>query len=575
MVGGASLLFCVLFCWKLESLGMTIDEATHGVWASAVLEHLKALFAGSPAPDFPYSWLLSFFSVGNGFEFPLMIRYFTGTYPIYFLVPFIAVFGKNAFAIRIGFLLCALVFAFSFRFCARVLWGRKIADVGFVLLVLNPVFLRSYRLGIEREEALLLPLFWLGLAFVAAAGNMRMRFVKFFLCGFCWGVGLWAKLMSVAFIAAVCCFGACNFTDFKGFAKKTGLKSLQGIVSFGAGICLGGAGLLWYNIRDPFASVKGALVSLVSKDTSFGAQAADSSQFFQNAWLRLKQFWAFSLNIIDLDGIGPGWGVCAVFFMVFGLLCVGLLVYGVVLRKVKNRGLVCGVFAATGVYLLLSCFSPTRIEAGHMVGLLWLFPLVQAIAVFQMMPKQKIGYAFVAVSVLCGLFMSFAMLGNADSNKATGLFFSGSHSFRQYLRQNRTLPLVFCSSEYLGLNLTFGINELLFEDTGLNNGDNFNANRMYFLFERGQGRKDTNQGDLLFDVLMADSSLRVEKVEEFTNETDDYHWELYVATKKGKQTSRRLAQIMLTPGNISGVSAYSRPFGELRSFLGADDNNRE
>lgn len=208
MLLGAYLFFTVFALWGLSASNITLDEAEHGFWARDVMVKLLDL-AGNTRHYLDYSpryYTGPFFFISPALRpdilLPVMTCSFTGALIIYFIVPFMFVFGQTVFALKIGFILLGAATAWCVYYTTRHFLGKTTGTLTAFVLLTNSFFIKQARAGAETESTLQIFFFWSGAALICRALKTGKATPVYFAL-FAWGLALWAKIMFFPFIVGL------------------------------------------------------------------------------------------------------------------------------------------------------------------------------------------------------------------------------------------------------------------------------------------------------------------------------------------------------------------------------------
>lgn len=540
--GRLELLFLLaVACWfgftalyRLCAVPLLVDEARHGIWAVQALAGFKALFGVTPL-DFSgglYENIVSFsLPFYPDVVFPQMICFFVGAPIVYFLVPFIALSGPSVFALRIGFVLLGIASLFCVYYVVKRWFGVLVAMGCVALMAVNSSYLRSVRLGVEREEVFQIFLIWCGLACLVK-GMDKGR--GFFLvpAGFLWGVALWAKLSFAGILSGVLvAFCFMPSSGWKLLKDRIFCSPLRlGVFLFCT--VVGMLPFITYNLKTGFASVFMSFKCFGGGLREYGNRIEYGS-FWENLSIRAGQFWDFLCAHAGFDSIVTPDNMVGAVLAVLSIVVVGGYAF---LRRPEKfcSKTIRALFAVYGVLFVLSVFSPTWHAPEHMVAFVPFVQICMALcfalaAGFFKSPKNG-AVVFCVLVFASGLMegeITGVLLRSVKAGAGRGKFMTSIINFMQELENLNPRPLVFVPSGALGANVFYGLGD---DWTGLNVGKDTakignGVGRFYFLCQTGFGADQ--QEVTLLAAMQNDPAVRLQRVLVAEEMGQQHAWELF------------------------------------------------
>ena len=354
--------FLALCLYQIELPGLHYDEAREaGVPA-------MQLVMGQPVETFRGSGIRI-----TGRVFPLMVTDYIGALNIYLLLPFLALWGSNVFALRLMPIVFAVPTFLLTYLLAHQLFNRRVAVITCLLLVVNPSFIFWSRQGVFVTSIT---------ATIAVASLLcwlrwyRERRARYLYWGaYLFGLGLYAKLL---FLWVIVALGATFFVlKVSSLRKGFRLWAIAGRLAYRqlaiALLCflLGILPLVIYNVQTQgtFLTLTGNLTS-----TYYGAS---NLAFVKNLATRLEQF------EVVLNG-GHLWYLGGVFtndLYPFFFVGAGLACILVVLWKARHEWRrVAFPFLMLAFMVLASCFTVSALWTTHYAILMPFLPMAIAVA---------------------------------------------------------------------------------------------------------------------------------------------------------------------------------------------------
>jgi hypothetical protein len=193
--GTSLLVFLALGSYQLDLPGLQYDEAKE-----AGLNAMQ-LVMGQPITAFRDATVLL-----GGLHVPLMVQDYIGALNVLLAAPFLAVGGVNVAALRwLPLLTGACTLWLAWRLALR-LGGPVAASATAILLAVNPTFIFWNRQGIFVTN--LVAAIFLASLLAALRWWQERRPIFLWLLAFCWGLGIYAKLLFVWAIGAMVLVGA-------------------------------------------------------------------------------------------------------------------------------------------------------------------------------------------------------------------------------------------------------------------------------------------------------------------------------------------------------------------------------
>jgi 4-amino-4-deoxy-L-arabinose transferase-like glycosyltransferase len=356
------IVFLALCLYQIELPGLHYDEAREaGVPA-------MQLVVGQPVETFRGSGIRI-----TGRVFPLMVTDYIGALNIYLLLPFLALWGSNVFALRLMPIVFSVLTLVLTYLLAQQLVNRRVAVITCLLLAVNPSFIFWSRQGVFVTSIT---------ATIAVASLLcwlrwyRERRARYLYWGaYLFGLGLYAKLL---FLWVIVALGATFFvlkvsSLRKGFRLwaifgRLGYKQLAiTLLCFLLGIFP----LIIYNVQ-----TKGTFLTVTGNLTS-SYYGTSNLAFAENLAIRLEQF------KVVLNG-GHLWYLGDVFtndlypflFVGAGLACIPVVLWKA--RREWRR--VAFPFLMLAFMVLASCFTVSALWFTHYAILVPFLPTAIAVA---------------------------------------------------------------------------------------------------------------------------------------------------------------------------------------------------
>ncbi len=198
---------------------------------------------------------------------PIMVMRYLGALKAWLYAPIFAIFGTSPVTVRLPVVLLGLLTLAFTWLIARRLFGRRAPAFAVLLLATDPTFIFCNRLDwgplalslVLKTAGTVLVLEWLktGRALVLMGA------------GFLFGLGLFDKVTFAWFIAAlVIALPVCFWADVRDHMDRPSL--LAGL----AGLLLGAAPLLSYNLLSPAGSFEGQRIAAVPTPAALGTRVA-------------------------------------------------------------------------------------------------------------------------------------------------------------------------------------------------------------------------------------------------------------------------------------------------------------
>lgn len=537
-------LFCLVLCSVyITHLGISPDEADHGFWASELIERIRMLFGIQPRPEQYWVFGSDFFMSHLPFSdvpIPVMTIYFTGAAMIYFIAPFVFLLGENVFALRIGFVLAGCGILLCSHLLCRRFFGRTAALVTSLLLLSNSVFLRTIRIGVEREETIQVFLFLLGLVFFCTRDK---KAIWSFLGAFCWGLGLWAKMMFAGYLLGMAAGFFTLASDEKSFVFERLAGNRKRLLCTVCGFMLGALGLAVYFFSTGFEAVFTGIKTL-GTTTAYGSDNLNVLLNLKTRVLQLADL-LMSKNIVS-DSIPTPVNYAS---LVVKTVCFCIVFVSMFFRRGKGRheadirGFVVVLYL---VMFCLSVFVPTFMQPEHLFVMFPFFELCTGIVAAWIWHRRAkfvfsaTGFLMAACVFAPELLVDTVYFYGVKHYMGSEKYFSGMHECRRFIRANDIQPIVFFHHNHLGSNLSWGLEQdsstmqlyrryvKPFKGRAsvlpLEYGE-LNLDRFFVLIENSDNSLE--DGPRLVGMIRDDPGMSIERVRVFSAPNDDYDWTLY------------------------------------------------
>ena len=406
-IGVYLLCACVM---GFRSPGMYYDEA---IFLNGAVQVVSSGQEPTFAHD-PWSWVTVF-----GRRWPIMVMPYVGPMRDYLAIPPFALFGPNYFSAR---MLAALMGAFGiwgFSILIQDQFDARTAALASCVLAIHPAYLALTVYGSMAEWMVPTALLSIAVARFARAKTAR----RAFWLGVAMGFGVWTRaniiwMLGSLLVAGVIVLGRRMWIPLRQWA------------ALAAGGVIGGAPLLWYEIRSRGATlafirssnIAEPLSHLVSERLKMLSQTLLSDAELRLAWggppLPLWQPLLFSAVVA--------------FAIASALWSGGLPQSARTSRRV----------AALSFLFLLACmlFSRLNISDHHLISLI---PIAAVLAVaaaqdtLQRWPSTRYGIAFIGVACLgSALYWDVAAVRSIRSTGGVGLWSNAIDKVTVYLRRN-------------------------------------------------------------------------------------------------------------------------------------------
>ena len=312
-----------------------------------------------------------------GRQFPLMEdNPYVGPIELYLQLPLFAIFGVNAFSIRLLPILVSLVGVLAAFAVCRQWFGLWPALLAGLLTVTHPVFVHFSRLGHDKEEVFTAGAFWLGLYLVDRSLRGERR-AAVWLCagGLVWGLGLSHKITFLWYVLGLAVAVALlRMRPFGGAWPRLGH-------ALGAGACflLGAGFTIVYNLTHRLETVRIMWTSLWTPTPKDHVVNLD---YLHNLWVRLQQLTDVILagelwapNLLPIFG-GERFLLNVPLAVLFFVAYLVLLALALLDRLPVDRHRLLFLYLVFGAVLLCSPFTVSYHHPSH---LLVLYPFPQLV----------------------------------------------------------------------------------------------------------------------------------------------------------------------------------------------------
>ena len=234
-------------------------------------------------------------------SYPVMRMDYMGSLNGYLTMPFMAVFGAGYRAARIEPIFFACITIVLAFILAQRWFGWKVACITVLLLSVNPSFIWFTRQGITVTS--IMTLFSLGSWVLLDIGRKRLHThlsstLPFFLAGLCLGLGIWAKINFVWWIALTGILGAVWYITQPRLSTllppSSPLPAKRHLFILALGLLLGAAPFIYYNLaglaQGQTPATLGLLFRALSSSTENGVNNAN---FLGNVQKRFQDFATF------------------------------------------------------------------------------------------------------------------------------------------------------------------------------------------------------------------------------------------------------------------------------------------
>lgn len=192
------LLVAFLGGWVFASattLGMHPDE---GDSAIAAFDFVMQ-FEQDKGTHSPSLYNRSDFGSFLGYVFPIYFGVYEGPVSTYFVSLFFFLFGKSMLVFRLSSLFMGAGIILSSYLLFKNVFGKIVAGISVILLVINPIFVQAVLTGQRSDELLVVFLLLTGgVFFKEFLEKDKWYFIT--AAFFVWGLGLWGKLMFLGFM---------------------------------------------------------------------------------------------------------------------------------------------------------------------------------------------------------------------------------------------------------------------------------------------------------------------------------------------------------------------------------------
>ena len=234
-------------------------------------------------------------------SYPVMRMDYMGSLNGYLTVPFMAVFGAGYMAARIEPIFFACITIVLAFILAQRWFGWKVACVTVLLLSVNPSFIWFTRQGITVTS--IMTVFSLGSWVLLDIGRKRLHThlsstLPVFLAGLCLGLGIWAKINFVWWIALTGILGAVWYITQPRTSTlsppSSPLPAKRHLFILALGLLLGAAPFIYYNLAGLAQGQTPATLGLLFKALSNSTEnGVNNANFLGNVQKRFQDFATF------------------------------------------------------------------------------------------------------------------------------------------------------------------------------------------------------------------------------------------------------------------------------------------
>lgn len=522
--------------------GFEVSQSRHGMWVDELISRFGALFSGGGGAAVSgtegffsnfFVWQVPFLGVG----LPVMSGYYTGMAVLYYMLPFVLVFGSGVFAVKIGFTVAGFFTVLFVWYCTRNWFGKLAGTLCGVFCALCPVFARAVRLGVEKEEVFLVFLLWLALWLFCLGGNRRSK-VLIYLGAFVFGVGLWSKFTFFAYLAGVGAGAVVFRGELCRFLRMSGFRARHVLIAFGFCFC-GVLPFVVYNLQSGFTSVSGAVFALTHPDSTFG-YVVDNRSVLHNLGVRAVQLWEMAGADLIRDHVDTVFNpVLALLFFISTAGCV--FIAAAKRLRVERRKMLASFMFVYFFLFLCSAFTPSEHEPGHMVSFFPFFPVMAGVfgayclEVSKPSVKRLLILLFAVVAAMQAV-SSTEYLYRVGRGQATQEHFARIYEFRDFLAENKIQPLVYLSTSSIWGNLEYGLSP----DVNKSADNKKTQPRGFFLVvEQGDVREHVKSREYL-KFLQADGALECSLMKSFASFDEKYRWDIWRVDVKQKVDESKL-----------------------------------
>lgn len=556
-------IFSVCVFWNLGKAGLHIDESHHALWTVETSRFITEQLNTSPA-DRPGIWhhFPQFESVNIklfGLKFPAMTCFFTGYLIVYTLIPSILLFGMTPFALRLPMAITAIL-SLVFIYKTVTKWyGRQVGLICLCLLCFNVNLIFAARSGITFEEILIMFCVWSGL-YALTTGIITSSYLWLWAGGFMFGIGLWAKLTTLAFILML--------PVLYRLQKNINTALRKHWLPIGAGLLCGAFPLILYNIQHQFPTIVKSAGSITAPTYA----GVNNLKFFQNLAIRVDDF----LHLFGLMNTLYGRIHIQPDRLNLALALISILyAFSTFIPGIRNKYYadLRPIAAILIIFFILSCFVPSHFDPFHLLVLYPWVPIVQANLIYRLttnIGNKHLRITFLALAITVFLVPHISAGKKLYQTIRHSIFCQHQFNYTpvvSYAKQNSCFPLFYLNSPNLEVEPQIEFFSLRDPGQTPRNENATFPNSIYMLQETGP-MADAEQQTVLNDLLYFPSiTTQILFTSKMTN--DGFGLQLIKITSNSRQQYKQwLAQLFSHSNLVCAREADFLPTCQNLSKLG-------